>query len=155
MKLFEVTDKATIVCRSENTRSGFRHLATLMIDGSEVDSAKCCYQNRTWEAYTFQSVIHSLLDKTTYLTEEEKALFKKREEKRQHEKISGEMKMLGGIMAMGDLLCDDKAEKNAWKLRMLKAKYGDALSIPEGWDTLKEDEKASRLKKIEALHAEA
>lgn len=152
MKLFEITDKATIVCRSESTRYGFRHLATLIVNGEEVDKDKACYYNRTWESYDFQSVIHSLLNKTKHLSEEEKQLFKKREEKRQHERISSEMKMLGGIMAMGDLLCDDKKEKNAWKLKMLKAKYGDALSIPEGWDELDEKDKAVRLSKIEKMH---
>ena len=42
-------------CAFEKTRNGFRHLCE-SIDGVK---AKCTYLNRTWEAYCFQSVLHS------------------------------------------------------------------------------------------------
>ena len=42
-----------VTALAEKTRSGFRHLAS----GGGTD-AKCTYLNRTWEAYTFQSVLH-------------------------------------------------------------------------------------------------
>jgi hypothetical protein len=52
------------VCRSEGTRSGFRHLASLFRDGSEIASTKICYINRTWEAYQFASVLQNLINRS-------------------------------------------------------------------------------------------
>jgi hypothetical protein len=34
---------------------------------------KVCYLNRTWEQYTYQTVIHRLIEKSEWLTDEEKA----------------------------------------------------------------------------------
>jgi len=42
------------------------------LDGKEVESAKVCYLNRTWESYKFQTVLGHLVKKSTVLTEEEK-----------------------------------------------------------------------------------
>jgi hypothetical protein len=61
-KLFSLTNGDIIVCESEGTRYGFRHLATLMRNGYEVSKAKVCYYNRTWEAYEFDTVIHKLME---------------------------------------------------------------------------------------------
>ena len=41
------------------------------------DDAKVCYLNRSWEAYTYQSVIHKLLKKTDELTARQKSYIKK------------------------------------------------------------------------------
>ena len=60
MKIFEIDDNISVVCESEGTRLGFRHLATLMINGQEYMTAKCTYQNRTWERYQFESVLRQL-----------------------------------------------------------------------------------------------
>jgi len=62
MQLFKLGRNTVAVCRSESTRSGFRHLATLLRNGHEIGNAKACYQNRTWEAYGFQSVLSGLMD---------------------------------------------------------------------------------------------
>ena len=76
MKIFKVNDKVSIVCESQNTRYGFRHLAHLIKNNNEVDKAKMCYYNRTWERFEFESVILELIHKTDQLTEEEKTKFK-------------------------------------------------------------------------------
>ena len=76
MKIFNFNDKVSVVCESQGTRYGFRHLAYLMINGNEVDKAKMCYYNRTWENFEFQSVLLELIHKTDQLTEEEKTKFK-------------------------------------------------------------------------------
>ena len=55
--------KVTIYCRYANTRSGFKHEAVAFADGEEIARAKCCYLNRTWESYTYQSVLHSVAEK--------------------------------------------------------------------------------------------
>jgi len=76
IELFKLNETTEIYCVAENTRSGFRHLATLFINGNERDKAKVCYINRTWEKFTFETVIHLLLEKTDALTEEQKQLFR-------------------------------------------------------------------------------
>ena len=56
-KTFDIGNGLAIECRSERTRSGFRHLAVARINGSEAAKAKVCYCNRTWERFEFESVI--------------------------------------------------------------------------------------------------
>lgn len=63
MQSFKINDNAEAVCVSENTRSGFRHVAHLLIGGREILRHKVCYQNRTWERWTFQTVLAGLLEK--------------------------------------------------------------------------------------------
>jgi hypothetical protein len=41
-----------------------------------TEKAKCCYYNRTWERFEFETVISKLLDKTDRLTARQKAKFK-------------------------------------------------------------------------------
>ena len=50
-------DKFVFVCRSKLVSGGFRHLCTLLKNDSEVASESVRYYNRTWEAYTFQTVM--------------------------------------------------------------------------------------------------
>ena len=69
MTSFKMKGTYSIVCYSEGTRSGFRHMASLLKSGSEVASAKATYLNRTWESYEYQSVIYKLLNK--YFPEKE------------------------------------------------------------------------------------
>ena len=61
---------------------------------------------------------------------------------------------LGAMVAsLGEVLCKDQKETNAWKKRMLSASSpkdptGEpALSFPDDWDSLPEDEKERRLNK--------
>jgi hypothetical protein len=75
-RIFKINERAEIVCDWVNTRYGFRHDARLFIDGIEREKAKCCYYNRTWEKFEFETVIHKLLEKTEALTEAEKETFK-------------------------------------------------------------------------------
>ena len=48
----------TFACESQGTRYGFRHLCFAFKNGQQVASAKCCYYNRTWERWTFESVLN-------------------------------------------------------------------------------------------------
>ena len=57
MKIFNINRNIQIVCRSEKTSYGFRHLAELVVKDNVVCGAKCCYYNRTWECYEFESVL--------------------------------------------------------------------------------------------------
>lgn len=77
-RIFKVNDKVEIVCDSVGTRYGFRHDARLYVNGSEYGTkAKCCYYNRTWEKFEYETVIHLLIEKTDALTSEEKEKFNK------------------------------------------------------------------------------
>ena len=57
------------------TRNGFAHDTTLFINGYAETEHTCHYLNRTWECYTFQTVmfgaIRNLIDyRETYLTKQ-------------------------------------------------------------------------------------
>lgn len=58
LKEFSVNNcKFTFYCSSRSTRHGFAHDAELFCEGNKISSASCHYLNRTWECYTYQSVM--------------------------------------------------------------------------------------------------
>jgi len=57
MQLFKLDDKYTVVCETKKTRNGFKHEATLLHNGYEKQKAKVCYLNRTWERFTYETVL--------------------------------------------------------------------------------------------------
>ena len=66
MRIFEYGD-FKIVCNSESTRSGFRHIATLLKNGREIEKTKICYLNRTWESFEFESILNKLINQNEEL----------------------------------------------------------------------------------------
>lgn len=52
--------KATVFCRSRNTRNGFAHDCAIPALG--IRSTRH-YLNRTWESFDFESVIHDAFEK--------------------------------------------------------------------------------------------
>lgn len=145
MKVFKITKELEVVCTSERTRSGFRHLATLLRNGNEIQKGKCTYLNRTWESYEFQSVLFNVMGKAV-----KNKLISEEEEKLCKEFINGDQtdwtafKTTAMVAQLGEVFADTKKEKNDWKSRMLKAGLPE-LSIPDDWDSLEEDEKEKRL----------
>ena len=154
MKIFKINKKIEIVCRSEKTRNGFRHLATLLINGSESQNGKCCYLNRTWERYEFQSVLYEVVNKAfknKILSERDKKICDVfiKEGKQAIEEISNQFKTIGTMAQLGEIFCDNQKDKNDWKKRMLKAGLENkGLSMPDDWETLDEDTKQERLDKV-------
>lgn len=76
--VFNTTSKGAeivIICRSESTRNGFRHIAEIQVcNGKQgyfytLNTAKISYLNRTWERYNFESVIHKALDGCLFCTD--------------------------------------------------------------------------------------
>lgn len=63
MKIFTLADNYSVVCNSQSTRSGFRHVASVCRNGESIGSTKICYLNRTWECYQFESVLMQAIDK--------------------------------------------------------------------------------------------
>lgn len=74
MREFKLNDEYAVVCESVSTRSGFKHVAVLLQNGEEIDRTKCCYINRTWEHFAFQSVLCKIIDKCFKGTEREQFL---------------------------------------------------------------------------------
>lgn len=145
MKIFKITDKIEVVCNAEKTRSGFRHLATLFINGIEETTGKCTYLNRTWEAYEFQSVLFNVVNKTSLSDKDKKICKDYIDSYKEHDSM---MNTTLAVAKLGELFCDDKKGKNDWKKRMLKAGLGNrGLEFPEDWDKLPEDTKEARLNK--------
>ena len=49
----------TFVCTSKSTRNGFKHEARMFINETFVSEATQHLVNRTWESFTYQSVIRN------------------------------------------------------------------------------------------------
>lgn len=147
-KVFTLPDGYTISCRSEGTRYGFRHLATLFKDAWQVAHDKACYYNRTWENYEFQTVIRGVLHKEfddATVNKYEKSIHTK-----ETEEINKRFGFIGAIAKMGEIFADTTAEKNKWKERILKAGIS-GLDFPEDFDSLSEEEKEKRLDAVIAM----
>ena len=147
MKTFKLTEEIEAVCDSESTRYGFRHLVTILRNGEEIGNGKCCYYNRTWESYEFQSALYDAVRKTKSLTEEERKACEEfiKSPDRSKEVLQG-LKTVGMVASLGNLFCEGKEEKNKWKERMLKAGLeGKGFTLPDNWDSLTEEQKEDRL----------
>ena len=142
-KVFEITPELHVVCHTEDTRYGFRHLARISSSG---DQAKVCYYNRTWEAWTYQSVIRTLADKAVHITPEERQAIRDYAANDRRTEVDHFMNSVAMVASLGSLMTNTPAESNDWKLRMIKAGLENrGLDIPADWDTLTEEEKTRRL----------
>jgi hypothetical protein len=141
MRVFNLPDGYVLVCRSERTRYGFRHLASLT-HGYEIAHAKACYYNRTWESYQFQSVAHEVLDKA--FSDEVAAEYKKLVDEQGRGGVRDTFKAVAAVAKLGEILCERPEDKNSWKQRMLKAGLS-GVSFPDDFDSLPEEEKERRL----------
>jgi len=142
--LFKINNRISVICKYEKTRNGFRHLATLYVNGQEKEHAKATYLNRTWESYDFQSVLQKVIRDSGVLSEAEKKVALDYAAK-DHTDWS-DFDRTVAVAQMGNILGKDQKEKNDWKARMLKAGLGNkGLDMPEDWDTLDEDTKQARL----------
>lgn len=52
-----------IVNSCGGTRNGFKHESTLFHYGNEVENARVCYLNRTWECYNYQTSMREVVEK--------------------------------------------------------------------------------------------
>jgi len=144
---FNLGDGYNIIAHWEKTRNGFRHVAVLMRDGREVDRASESYLNRTWESYEYQTVMQKLVNKTDYMTADQK--------KMAHEFLKKDhtdwtlFKSTAMVAQLGEVFGQTEKEKNDWKERMIKAGLGNkGLEMPDDWNTLTEAEKKKRLDKV-------
>src|SRR5258708_7600362 len=143
MKTFKINETTEIVCEWKKTRMAFKHVATLIINGSERDSVKICYQNRTWERFEYDSVIEKLLEKNFSKEEKEKALGVIL---KINEGAPSPFRMIAAIAQLGEIFGKTQKEKNDFKKGILKAgleKQG--LSFPDDFDSLDESVREARL----------
>lgn len=147
----KINSTLSVECRSEKTRYGFRHLAILYKDKGEIAKAKCCYYNRTWESYEFESVLGKLLkkaDQSALLSKWDLRCFDKFI-KDGGKQTNDSLHTIATIAQMGEIFCNSQKQKNDWKARMLKAGLeSKGFIMPEDWNELSEDEKENRLNKI-------
>ena len=61
MRIFTLNKIYSVVCKDGNTRSGFKHTANLMKNGYSIAETKICYLNRTWERFSFESVLLKII----------------------------------------------------------------------------------------------
>lgn len=61
----------TFQCKYNSTRSGFSHICSLIKEGELLSEAKSNYLNRTWERYTYQSVMREVVWKLIIQKEKE------------------------------------------------------------------------------------
>ena len=145
MKTFQVNKNIEVVCQWHKTRRAFKHTATLIYKGNERETVKICYLNRTWERYTFESVLEKLLENSKFLSKWDKRCFAKMiKNGGQHSK--DDLKTIAMVAKLGDIFGKNQKESNDWKARMLKAGLeGKGLIMPDGWNKLSEGEKEARL----------
>lgn len=148
MKSFKLNDRMQIIAKFEKSRSGFRHRATLLVDGREVDETTASYQNRTWESYEYESAINKLIDKTSHIPVNMKQRYKDKLAGKSHEDIQSQFKTISMVAKLGDIMTKNKKEGNVWKKRMLKAGMGAGLDFPKDWEKLPEGTKKARLNKV-------
>ncbi len=149
-KRFEITRKVHVKCWTEDTRSGFRHLAELNKGYFVEATAKATYYNRTWEAYDYESVLKKLLEttiKSVPLSGYALRKFKQMVKDPQRTKDDlAPLKSVAMVAKLGDIFGHTKKEKNIWKKRMLKAGLQNkGLIMPDGFDDLPKEEQERRL----------
>jgi hypothetical protein len=76
MRIFNLDKIYNVVCNSEPTRYGFRHIAILHKNGFSIAKTKISYYNRTWESYEFESVLLRIIDENFTGREREKFIKK-------------------------------------------------------------------------------
>ena len=120
-----------------NSPYSWGHYATISDNntGRELDQLKYTYYNRTWESYTYQSIIHELLNRNNLKP------LKKLADGIGSGNVKKELGALAGIVKMAQVLGMDEA-------RALEIATGGAVGVPEGWEDLPETEKEVRIKKV-------
>lgn len=136
-KEFILDDTYTVECNTYETRYSWGHYAKLVKNGYVIDESKFTYYNRTWEAYTYQSIIHSLLDKNKL------SHLKYRADEIGEGNVKRELKQLGAIVAMAGIIGTPDTQVKA-----LETATGGAVEKPDNWNGLSEEEKEKRLDKV-------
>jgi len=150
MKTFRINKEYQIVCDSQKTRNGFKHVAKLKQNTfyNTISETKVCYLNRTWESFEYETVIEKLLNFNKDLFAKGTITkFLKRQRGEYKKQAKSMFNSISMVAQIGDLLCSNQKEKNDWKKRILLAGLPE-LDIPADWDILSESEKENRLNNV-------
>ena len=147
-KTFKLSDSVSIDCETYETRYSWGHKAYLIINGSQEGYKKATYYNRTWESYTYQSVLFSLIESVNnkLISKEDKAKYQSMIKNDSFSQDKDALKSVAMVAMMGDIFGKTQKESNDWKARMLKAGLSNkGLIMPEDWESLSENDKQARL----------
>lgn len=146
MQTFIINDDLHIKCERKETRMCFKHEGTLYRDNEVIDFEKIMYSNRTWECYEFASILERFAE-SDELDESERKLLKHKikNQFREDDPAMKRLKTVGMMAMLGDLIGDTPEQKNKLKKTALQTGLGEAVSFPDNWDELSEEEKAKRL----------
>lgn len=153
-KTFKLDDNTTVDCFTYEQYCERGHKAYLKINNKRLARRKIKYINRTWEAYTYQTILSCIVESVSnkIISKVDKERYQKKIQDDSFSQDRDAFKSIAIIAKMGELLTDTQKGANDWKARILKAGIGEALSMPEDWDTLTENEKQDRLDKaIQAI----
>ena len=64
MRTFKINETTEAICDVYGTRSSWGHKATLLVNGKVVCKKQVRYYNRTWESYTYETILRLLLGKS-------------------------------------------------------------------------------------------
>ena len=67
----QISKNVLALCTTSSNSAGFKHHVVLALNGVEQKKVSVQYYNRTWEAKTFDTVIHKAVDKNKGLISEE------------------------------------------------------------------------------------
>ena len=83
----------TINCYSQSTSYGFRHVAFIEGAWSETQIAKACYYNRTWERFTYETVLSNAIKKLPKADQQELYdILIERKAQKEHEECERQIK---------------------------------------------------------------
>lgn len=74
--MIKINEWVSVECESVGTRTGFKHVANVIVKGEKVESVKVCYSNRTWERFQFETLLKNLVAKTKVLDSNEIVVIK-------------------------------------------------------------------------------
>jgi len=144
---FDLDDGVVVVCQYYETRYSWGHYAELAVNGVRVGNYKATYYNRTWESYTYQSAVHSVLG--GYFTGDKLEGLKAKADELGGAGSRRESKRLDALVKMAGIIGTPDTQGRA-----LEVLTGGAVTLPDDWDKLPEDEKRTRLDKVSAVLSE-
>src|SRR3990167_6605642 len=102
MQSFRINEHLEAVCEWKKTRNGFKHTATLLLNGIEQKEVKVCYLNRTWERYTYESVLYKLMEKSKDILSGDEIVEFKTTIVNGGEKDEDSLKLIANIARLGE-----------------------------------------------------
>lgn len=151
-KTFRLDEHVSIDCNYYETRYSWGHEAELSIDGHVIKYKKITYQNRTWEAYTYQTILRSVVDDCKQFDKNTREKYQKTIENQSFSQDKDMLKSVAMVAKLGELLTNNKKEANDWKARMLRAGLENkGLIMPDDWEALSEEDKTKRLDGVISL----